>query len=73
MLKRDVTTKSVCLKVGSSTRKKKSPKYDVQTNRRSLVPIFQIALATLKKAVAEATEPKGRTFCLKILGQYTTK
>ena len=64
--KREFTQKSTCLASLSLARQRKSSKNADHINFKRDDPIFQMAKETLRKAVTDAIEPKGRTLCLKI-------
>ena len=70
------TQKSTCLDSLRLAKRGKSSKYADHIMLSTDAPIFHIARKTLRKAVTEAIDPKGRTFCLKVLaapalGSYT--
>ena len=62
-----LTQKSTCLDSLLLDRQRKSSKKTDHIMWRREEPIFHSARDTLRKAVMEATEPNGRTRCLKIL------
>ena len=76
--KMEFTQKSTCLASLSLARQRKSSKYADHINFKRDDPIFQMAKETLRKAVTDAMEPKGRTLCFKIFapleeGSYTAR
>ena len=76
--KMELTQKSTCLASLSLDKQRKSSKYADHINFKREDPIFQIARETLRKAVTDAMEPKGKIRCLEILasledGSYTAR
>ena len=70
--------KSTCLDSLCRAKQRKSSKYADHISWSRNVPIFHMASETLRKAVTEASDPKGKTLCLKILadpelGSYTAR
>ena len=61
------TQKSPCLDSLCRARHKKSSKYVDHKSRSRNVPIFHMANETLRKAVTDAIDPKGKTLGLNIL------
>ena len=60
------TQKSTCLDSLRRARHKKPSKYADHKSRSRDVPIFHVASETLRKAVADAIDPNGKTLCLNI-------
>ena len=66
MEKIEFTQNSTCLASLTLARQRKSSKYADHINFKRDDPILQMAKETLRKAVTDAMDPKGRTLCLKI-------
>ncbi len=70
--------KSTCLDSLCRAKQRKSSKYADHISLSRDAPILHMATETLREAVTDAIDPKGRTLCLKILadpelGSYTAK